>query len=49
MIKQIVNVEDKKNIAQTVLYDLHEWFGIAEYTENYINESNEMPFLQYMK
>ncbi len=36
MIKQIIDKEIKKFIAKKVLDDLPEWFGIPEYTKNYI-------------
>lgn len=44
MIKQIFDQETKKTISKKVLDDLPEWFGIPEYTQNYIIESSLLPF-----
>ena len=44
MIKQILDKEIKKFIAKKVLDDLPEWFGIPEYTKNYIKQSSKLPF-----
>ena len=43
-ISFISEPEKKSAIAREVLLDLPEWFGIPEYTENYIRECAEMPF-----
>lgn len=48
MVKEIINEDDKKIIAKTVLDDLTEWFGIPEYTSNYIDRSSYMPFLAFV-
>ena len=44
MIKQILNNEDKQEIARMILEALPEWFGIPEATEEYIMESAEQLF-----
>lgn len=44
MVKIVLNKAVKKIIAQNVLLDLPEWFGIPEYTTNYIEQSSLMPF-----
>ncbi len=43
-ITLIESAADKRGIAREVLYDLPEWFGIPESTEEYIRESASMPF-----
>lgn len=45
IVKEIIDKKEKENIAREVLYDLPEWFGLPESTENYIKESQEKPFL----
>lgn len=40
--------EEKQRIAREILYDLPEWFGIPQSTEEYIRESGEMPFFVAM-
>ena len=44
MIKEIKDNDLKKHIARKILRDLPEWFGIEEYTEDYIEKSVEYPF-----
>ena len=44
-IKEIVDKNEKEFISRQVLYDLPEWFGLPESTENYIKNSKDMPFL----
>lgn len=44
IVKQVKNRQEKKHISKIVLADLPEWFGIPEYTENYINNSMEMDY-----
>ena len=39
----VAEPERRSEIAREVLLDLPEWFGIPEYTENYIRECAEMP------
>ncbi|MDY0074880.1 MAG: GNAT family N-acetyltransferase [Acholeplasmataceae bacterium] len=48
MIKEITQKEVKEAIAQDVLNDLSEWFGIPEYTKDYILQSQSMPFFAAM-
>ena len=45
IVKEIIDKKEKENIAREVLLDLPEWFGLPESTENYIQESQEKPFL----
>ncbi|MDL2292713.1 GNAT family N-acetyltransferase [Acholeplasma sp. OttesenSCG-928-E16] len=43
----IINVTDrikKEEIAKEILSDLPEWFGVEEYTKEYIENSVNMPF-----
>jgi ribosomal protein S18 acetylase RimI-like enzyme len=44
MIKFIEEQNLKKEISKTILDDLPEWFGIPEYTQEYINKSSTLPF-----
>lgn len=44
MIFTINNKQQKEQIARAVLFDLPEWFGLPESTDEYINCSKEMPF-----
>lgn len=44
-IKGIISPDEKKKIAESVLSDLPEWFGMPEYTNDYILKSMEMPFI----
>ncbi len=44
MIRRIEDSEEKRSIAKSVLLDLPEWFGIPESTQEYIDESAQMPF-----
>lgn len=43
-IRNINNVNEKERIARQILRDLSDWFGMPEYTENYIADSKKMPF-----
>lgn len=43
-IRQIMNKAEKEQIAALVLSDLPDWFGMPEYTRNYITQSSGMPF-----
>ncbi len=45
IVKEIIDKKEKESIAREVLMDLPEWFGLPESTENYIQESQEKPFL----
>ncbi|MEN6636499.1 MAG: GNAT family N-acetyltransferase [Clostridiaceae bacterium] len=42
-ISFVAEPEKRSAIAREVLLDLPEWFGIPEYTENYIRECAKMP------
>lgn len=44
-IRPIQDPGEKTRIAAAILHDLPDWFGMPEYTENYIRESSQMPFL----
>ena len=44
MIKEIKDNDLKKHITRKILRDLPEWFGIEEYTEDYIEKSADYPF-----
>lgn len=44
MIKYITDSETKIDIAKDILDDLTEWFGMPEYTNDYIKNSANMPF-----
>lgn len=45
VIKEIENKLEKESVSREVLYDLQEWFGMPESTEEYIQDSQEKPFL----
>lgn len=45
IVKEIIDKKEKENIAREVLLDLPEWFGLPESTEEYIQDSQEKPFL----
>ena len=45
VIKEIIDKKEKEQISKEVLYDLPEWFGLPENTENYIKDSQDKPFL----
>ena len=38
-IKEVIDKKEKEEISKEVLYDLPEWFGLPESTENYIIDS----------
>jgi GNAT superfamily N-acetyltransferase len=44
MIKEVIDKEIRMKIAKEVLLDLPEWFGIEEYTKEYIENSGNFPF-----
>ena len=44
-IREVINKEEKEEISKEVLYDLPEWFGLPESTENYIIDSQDKPLL----
>ena len=45
IVKEIIDKKEKERIAREVLNDLPEWFGMPESIEEYINDSQEKPFL----
>ena len=45
IVKEIIEKKEKERIAREVLNDLPEWFGMPDSTEEYINDSQEKPFL----
>jgi len=44
-VTEIIKEVQKRLIAKEVLFDLPEWFGIPEYTNDYIEKSTKIPFL----
>lgn len=44
-LKEILDKKEKEKIAREILTDLPEWFGLPESTEEYINESEDKPFI----
>ncbi len=44
-IKEVIDKREKEKISKEVLYDLPEWFGLPESTENYIIDSQDKPLL----
>ncbi len=44
MIFKIEDKKEKEEITRQILFNLPEWFGIPESTEDYIKCSKEMPF-----
>lgn len=44
-IKEIVDKKEKATIAQDILNDLPEWFGMSESTKEYVEDSQDKPFL----
>ena len=44
MVKEIIDESIKEKVATDILQDLPEWFGIPEYTKDYIEKSKNMPF-----
>ena len=45
IIKKIIDKKEKEIISKEVLYDLPEWFGLPESTKEYIEDSQDKPFL----
>lgn len=43
-VRQLFDPDEKRKVAATILSGLSDWFGMPEYTENYIRESGQMPF-----
>ena len=48
-VRWICNADEKEKIAEAILSDLPEWFGMPESTKEYIQESREMPFFAYYR
>lgn len=44
MVTYITDSEQKKQIAETILTQLPDWFGVPESTHSYINSCDEKPF-----
>lgn len=44
VIRFVSEPDNRSAIAREVLLNLPEWFGIPEYTENYIRVCSELPF-----
>lgn len=44
VVKEIKDPSIKETIASPILNDLEEWFGMPEYTKEYIENSKLMPF-----
>ena len=49
IIKKIIDKKEKEIISKEVLYDLPEWFGLPESTEEYIKDSQDKPFWLAMR
>lgn len=47
MIKFVRDINEKENIARTILKRLPEWFGLPDSTNEYIQNSKDMPFWAY--
>lgn len=43
-VRAIENGEERRAISRAVLGDLPEWFGMPEYTNEYVDKSAQMPF-----
>ena len=48
-IKEVIDKREKEKVSKEVLYDLPEWFGLPESTENYIIDSQDKPLLQRVR
>lgn len=49
MICFITDKKQKEKIAESVLLDLPEWFGLPESTREYVEKSKDMPFWAVME
>lgn len=47
MIQEVTDFEMKERIATEILCDLSSWFGLADETTKYIEESKKHPFMAY--
>ena len=45
IIREIIDKEEKESISKEVLYDLPEWFGMPESTQEYVDDAMDKPFL----
>lgn len=43
-VKEIHDKQEKREISTSILESLPNWFGIPESTQEYINESSNLPF-----
>lgn len=46
-VQFIEDADLKQHIAETILNDLPDWFGLPDSTREYIEKSREMPFFAY--
>ena len=46
-IKEVIDKREKEKVSKEVLYDLPEWFGLPESTENYIIYSQDKPLVAW--
>ena len=44
-IREIIDKKEKESISKEVLYDLPEWFGMPESTQEYVDDAMDKPFL----
>jgi len=44
-IRKIIDKKEKELISKEVLYDLPEWFGMPESTQEYVDDAMDKPFL----
>ena len=44
-IQEIVDKTEKETIARDILNGLSEWFGMPDSTEEYIQDSQDKPFI----
>jgi len=47
LIRFVTDGEEKSKIAEKILGDLPEWFGLPDSTAEYVRESGKMPFWAY--
>ena len=47
MIKKVTSKKDKEYIADLILKDLPEWFGLEDSRKDYIKKSVDRPFFAY--
>ena len=45
IIREIIDKKEKESISKEVLYDLPEWFGMPESTQEYVDDALGKPFL----